>query len=68
MSKQPELSTMVWFKSSYSGGTGECLEVAFAHDIVAVRDSKNPRRRALTSTPAEWAAFIRATKADGLAR
>ncbi|MPZ82609.1 MAG: DUF397 domain-containing protein [Actinophytocola sp.] len=30
---------LVFKKSSYSGGNGECVEVAFAG---AIRDSKNP--------------------------
>jgi hypothetical protein len=33
-----------WRKSSYSGGTdhGNCVEVAFTVEAVAIRDSKNP--------------------------
>lgn len=31
---------MDWRKSSYSGNSGECVEVR--RDLVAVRDSKNP--------------------------
>ncbi|WP_280233990.1 DUF397 domain-containing protein [Nocardia cyriacigeorgica] len=47
-----------WFTSSYSQGTGECVEVAFLDDNrVGVRDSKNPAGAALTFAPAEWAAF-----------
>jgi hypothetical protein len=47
-----------WFKSSRSGGTKECVEVAFLDNgIVGVRDSKNPTGPALTFTPAEWDTF-----------
>ena len=34
-----------WLKSSYSGNTGNCVEVAFAGRVVAVRDSKDPAAR-----------------------
>ncbi|WP_026425889.1 DUF397 domain-containing protein [Actinokineospora inagensis] len=30
-----------WRKSSFSGGNGECVEIAFAGDSAALRDSKN---------------------------
>lgn len=36
---------LVWRKSSRSGGTGtndNCVEIAFAGPVVAIRDSKNP--------------------------
>ncbi|GAA3020968.1 DUF397 domain-containing protein [Actinokineospora globicatena] len=37
-----DLSRAVWRKSSASSGNGACVEVAFAAERVAVRDSKNP--------------------------
>ncbi|MFG2541037.1 DUF397 domain-containing protein [Streptomyces sp. NPDC048594] len=52
---------LVWFKSSYSGGTnGEsCVEIAKTPGTVHVRDSKHveagPR---LALTPAAWATFL----------
>jgi hypothetical protein len=33
---------MTWRKSSFSGDTGNCVEVAVSAGAVAVRDSKNP--------------------------
>ncbi|MFJ6723403.1 DUF397 domain-containing protein [Streptomyces sp. NPDC091281] len=36
-----DLSRATWRRSSYSSGNGQCVEVAFAHGTVAVRDSKN---------------------------
>jgi hypothetical protein len=33
---------MTWRKSSFSGDTGNCVEVAVSVEAVAVRDSKNP--------------------------
>jgi hypothetical protein len=52
----------MWFKSTYSGGDKECVEVAFLPDShVAVRDSKNPTGLALTFTASDWSAFTSAT-------
>ncbi|MFJ9347150.1 DUF397 domain-containing protein [Streptomyces sp. NPDC101237] len=57
-----EPAELVWFKSSYSGGTnGEsCLEIAPTPTTIHVRDSKyrtapGPR---LTLAPAAWAPFV----------
>jgi Domain of unknown function (DUF397) len=47
-----------WKKSSLSGSTGNCVEVARNRPgIVAVRDSKDPHGPKLIFTPAEWEAF-----------
>ncbi|WP_433729025.1 DUF397 domain-containing protein [Nocardia sp. CA-129566] len=60
-----DLSGVRWFKSSRSGGSKECVEVAFLQGgMVGVRDSKNPTGPALVFTPGEWAAFT-AGVADG---
>jgi hypothetical protein len=56
---QPDLKGAEWHKSSASGNTGNCVEVAAnLPGIVAVRDSKNPDGAALVFSPAEWEAFI----------
>ncbi|MEV0038937.1 MULTISPECIES: DUF397 domain-containing protein [unclassified Streptomyces] len=51
-----------WIKSSYSDGTGNnCVEVAkpsAPHAAVGIRDSKDKRGPALTTTPQGWTAFI----------
>ena len=52
-----------WRKSSYSGNTGNCVEVAIADRVVAVRDSKNPGGPQLAFAPHEWLAFARQVKA-----
>ncbi|MEV4128530.1 DUF397 domain-containing protein [Nocardia sp. NPDC049707] len=53
-----DLSAAQWFKSSRSGGTKECVEVAFLDNgIVGVRDSKSPTGPALAFSPTEWDAF-----------
>jgi hypothetical protein len=52
------LSEAPWFKSSYSQGTGECVEVAFVDgSLVGVRDSKDKTGPALVFEPSEWDAF-----------
>ena len=56
-----DLTGASWFKSSRSGGSKNCVEVAFlSNNVVGVRDSKNPTGPALTFTPAEWSAFTSA--------
>ncbi|WP_327095608.1 DUF397 domain-containing protein [Nocardia vinacea] len=57
-----DLTNADWFKSSHSGGSSDCVEVAFLpNTLVGVRDSKNPSGPALMFTPAEWSAFTAAT-------
>ncbi|MCC3328013.1 DUF397 domain-containing protein [Nocardia abscessus] len=53
-----DLSGARWFKSTRSGASQDCVEVAFLDDDkVGVRDSKNPTGPALVFTPSEWDAF-----------
>ena len=48
-----------WLKSSYSGPTGNCVEIAFlAGGEIAVRNSREPEGPALVFTPTEWGAFL----------
>ncbi|GAA4235992.1 DUF397 domain-containing protein [Actinomadura meridiana] len=46
-----------WRKSSYSGGTGECVELAKYAMNVGVRDSKAPAAGHLSFSPQTWATF-----------
>ncbi|MFF2223013.1 DUF397 domain-containing protein [Streptomyces globisporus] len=51
-----------WYRSSYSGNGGQCVEVATnlaaPHGIVPVRDSKNVTGPALTVPAAAFSAFV----------
>jgi hypothetical protein len=53
-----DLQNAQWFKSSYSNGNGECVEVACLGCAVAMRDSKQQDGPVLTSTIEGWRAFI----------
>jgi hypothetical protein len=58
----------IWLKSSYSAGSGEngnCVEIAFARDFIAARDSKAPAAGALEVPPAAWSAFLSAVTPGG---
>jgi uncharacterized protein DUF397 len=47
-----------WRRSSYSGTSGNCIEVAApSHGTRAVRDSKDPTGPVLTFTTDQWSAF-----------
>ena len=52
-----------WYKSSYTSGQGNCVEVAALADRVAVRDSKDPDGLVLAVTPGEWLSFAAGVKA-----
>lgn len=54
-------------KSSYSGGEGNCVEVApTATGGRAIRDSKNPHGPLLHVAPDSWRAFLAGTKSGPL--
>lgn len=55
--------TVVWFKSSYSGGnTTECVEVAHFSHALAVRDSKYAGGPRLTFSTGAWDGFVDALR------
>ena len=57
-----------WRKSTYSGDTGNCVEVASnMPGVFAVRDSKVPTGPALIVTPGEWSAFLTEVRTGRLA-
>ncbi|WP_329148304.1 DUF397 domain-containing protein [Streptomyces sp. NBC_01456] len=57
--KTVDLQNAQWFKSSYSNGNGNCIDVAHLGDKVAMRDSKqHGTGPILTSTAEGWRSFI----------
>ena len=56
-----DLSCAQWRKSSYSN-SGNCVEVALLHGLVAVRDSKDEEGSVLLVTTDVWAHFIAGVK------
>jgi hypothetical protein len=57
-----DLSRAQWRKSSYSGGNGQCVEVAHLPEAIAVRDSKDPVGPKLIFAAHAWAAFVASMK------
>ena len=54
-----DLSRAEWRKSSYSGQSGNCVEVACSlPGLVAVRDSKEPTASRLIMSSEIWRAFV----------
>ncbi len=59
-----DLSCAEWQKSSYSGQSGNCVEVARnLSGLVAVRDSKTPDGAKLMVSLETWRVFIRSVRA-----
>ena len=52
-----DLSRAQWKKSSHSGNSGNCVEVADLGHQVAVRDSKDPEGAVLVVALETWRAF-----------
>ena len=62
MSGVPQVGPMLWRKSSRSAGNGACVEVAFAAESVAVRDSKDPSGPTLQFAHEPWRAFVESVR------
>ena len=59
-----DLSRAEWRKSSHSGQSGNCVEVARnLPGLVAVRDSKEPDGAKLVVSRKTWRAFLLALRA-----
>ncbi|MFD7415215.1 DUF397 domain-containing protein [Kitasatospora purpeofusca] len=60
----PGLSRVNWRKSTFSGETGACVEVADGvPGVLPVRDSKDPLGPSLLFTSEAWAAFVAGVRA-----
>jgi len=58
---------VAWRKASRSNGTGgECVEVAWPADRIALRDSKNPGGGYITVPSASFATLVGMAKAGRL--
>jgi Domain of unknown function (DUF397) len=56
-----------WRKSSFSGGAGDCIEVAILSDArVGVRDSKATAGQHLRFPPDVWATFLHDVRTTAL--
>lgn len=59
-----ELSGAAWRKSSFSNGTGACVELApLADGRIAVRNSNHPNAGTVYVTRAELSAYLDGAKA-----
>jgi len=59
-----DLSRAEWHKSSYSGQSGNCVEVARnPPGLVAIRDSKQPDGARLVVSQETWRVFLRGVRA-----
>lgn len=47
-----------WHKSSYSGGNGDCVEVADLGEHIAIRDSKDRTGPVLVVGRETWHTFV----------
>ncbi|AUS79520.1 DUF397 domain-containing protein [Actinoalloteichus sp. AHMU CJ021] len=55
-----------WRKSSYSGGSENCVDVGIVADLTAVRDTKNRDGGTLVVDRGTFATFLAAVKSDRL--
>jgi Domain of unknown function (DUF397) len=63
MVPQPNLHSMLtWRKSSASGASGGCVEVAKSESFVLVRDSHNRSGAVLHFTPVQWLGLLRSVR------
>ncbi len=54
----PDRNGVVWLTSSYTGGSGNCVEVAAAAGTVLVRDTKDREGPVLAVPATVWRAFL----------
>jgi hypothetical protein len=56
-------SQLAWRVATYTGGNGDCVEVADEAGAVVVRDTKDRDGGTLAFTPSGWSVFVGAVKA-----
>jgi Domain of unknown function (DUF397) len=54
-----------WRKSTFSGDSGSCTEIACAEQSVLVRDSRNPSGTVLQFSADQWSSFMNRVRAGG---
>jgi hypothetical protein len=65
MAAQPNwYSTLIWRKSSASGGNGACVEIAKSGSFVLVRDSRDQSGAVLKIISAQWPSLLRRIRND----
>ena len=57
MASPADLSRAAWRTSSYSNNGGDCVEVATASGVIAVRDTKDRAGTVLAFGPEAWQRF-----------
>ncbi|MEV0055458.1 DUF397 domain-containing protein [Saccharopolyspora shandongensis] len=57
-----DLAGARWITSSYSGGNGNCVEVAVGVERTGVRDTKDRAGGALIVSARQWWSFIASVK------
>lgn len=62
------MSTHQWRKSTYSGDSSNCLEIATTPATILVRDSKDPNGPRLALRPATWTRFAAYAASDAHGR
>ncbi|MFI5571746.1 DUF397 domain-containing protein [Streptomyces sp. NPDC051740] len=55
------MHTIRWRKSSHSGDSSNCVEIATTPAAVLIRDSKTTSGPRLALSPTAWAAFLART-------
>jgi hypothetical protein len=59
---ESERARLAWHKSSASGNSGGCVEIAMSDSSVHVRNSRNSAGPQLVFLHQEWAAFLAGVK------
>lgn len=62
MASTAEMSPAAWRTSSYSNNGGNCVELASAHGVVGIRDTKNRAGAVLRVSAETWERFTASLK------